>query len=125
MEACLREAGEVIQAELRGEEVVELGELVMLKRDAERRRRERGEVDAYGVEIASAKKGRKGRKGSTKGASSEEELADRADESLREWLCRGNVVYKSVGIGLMDVVVGGELVELADARGVGVRVDDF
>lgn len=40
-------------------------------------------------------------------------------------MSRGNVIYKSVGFGLMDLVVGGELVQLAERKGVGVRIEDF
>jgi ornithine cyclodeaminase/alanine dehydrogenase-like protein (mu-crystallin family) len=114
VEACLKEAGEVIQAGLGGREVVELGELVMLKRDAEAKRINRREsessLDSAGVELG----------GKTKGAKGEDD-----DGGLGEWLQRGNVVYKSVGLGLMDVVVGGDLVRLADARGVGTRLEKF
>jgi len=44
---------------------------------------------------------------------------------LRDWLEKGNVVYKSVGLGLMDIVVGGDLVRLADSMGVGTRIARF
>jgi ornithine cyclodeaminase/alanine dehydrogenase-like protein (mu-crystallin family) len=110
VEACLKEAGEIIQAGLGGREVVELGELVMLKRDAERRRKESSSsLDSEGVEIGSSKKGSK----------------KEDDGGLKDWLERGNVIYKSVGLGLMDVVVGEELVKLADAKGVGTRLARF
>ena len=42
-----------------------------------------------------------------------------------EWLRRGNVIYKSVGMGLMDVVVGSDLVRLADERGIGTSIPNF
>ena len=94
VEACLREAGELVMAGVGAREVVELGELVMLKRDAERRRRERAEYEAGwerdGVEIPRReRKGRAGHKG-------EEE-----DGGLKEWLRTGSVIYKSVGLALM------------------------
>ena len=109
VESCLKEAGELIQAGLTGREVVELGELVMLKRDAERRRQESSSsLDSEGVEIG-------GKKGST----------DDVDKSMHEWLCRGNVIYKSVGLGLMDVTVGGDLIRLAEERRVGTRIENF
>jgi len=112
VEACLKEAGELIQAGLGGREVVELGELVMLKREAERRRKESDtSCDSEGVELGLS--GGKKNKG------------DDEDGGLREWLEKGNVIYKSVGLGLMDVVVGAELVRLADAMGVGTRVARF
>jgi len=118
VEACLNEAGEIIQAGLGGREVVEIGELVMLKRDAERRRLQaRGQgtaLDGSGVELGEGKK----MKGS-------DEKEHKADSGLMEWLQRGNVIYKSVGLGLMDVVVGGDLVRLADERGVGMMIENF
>lgn len=109
MESALREAGELIQAGLGGREVVELGELILLKREAEQRRKESAtSLDSEGVEIG-AKKG----------------SGDDADKSLHEWLQRGNVIYKSVGLGLMDVTVGGDLVKLADERRIGTIIDNF
>ncbi|ORY13078.1 hypothetical protein BCR34DRAFT_278974 [Clohesyomyces aquaticus] len=139
VEACLKEAGEIIQAGLSGHEVVEIGELLMLKRDAERRRQEakvKGsskaaptsgsvsspsvsssegfELDGSGVELQEAKK--------VKGT---DKQVHEAEKGLMEWLQKGNVIYKSVGLGLMDVVVGTDLVHLADDRGVGTRIEDF
>jgi ornithine cyclodeaminase/alanine dehydrogenase-like protein (mu-crystallin family) len=115
VDACLKEAGELIQAGLSGREVVELGELVMLKRDAEKRRQEKADsVESLGGD--SVQLGRKGKKGSSQ---------DGGDGGLKDWLERGSVVYKSVGLGLMDCVIGNELVKLADARGIGTRFDNF
>jgi ornithine cyclodeaminase/alanine dehydrogenase-like protein (mu-crystallin family) len=84
--ACLEEAGEVWQAGLNGEQMVEVGELLMLKRKTEM-----GEGGG--------------------------------ETGLDEWLARGNVVFKAVGMGLMDVVVGREVVSIAGERGFGVRVE--
>jgi ornithine cyclodeaminase/alanine dehydrogenase-like protein (mu-crystallin family) len=113
VEACLKEAGELIQAGLGGREVVELGELVMLKRDAEKRRKESNtSLDSEGVELGLGG-GKKNKNG------------DDDDGGLKDWLERGNVIYKSVGLGLMDIVVGAELVRLADAMGVGTRIAKF
>lgn len=47
------------------------------------------------------------------------------EKSLREWVERGNVIYKSVGLGLMDLVTGSDLIQLARARGIGTTVEDF
>ncbi|EOA91967.1 uncharacterized protein SETTUDRAFT_133929 [Exserohilum turcica Et28A] len=135
VDKCLREAGEVVQAGLGPEQVVEIGELVMLKRDAERRRREclastgiedQG-LDLRGVELGEceASKNKKMKRQSGSGKDKDNESADKAHKSLIEWLVKGNVIYKSVGLGLMDVVVGGDLVNLADARGIGTRIDGF
>lgn len=131
VEACLREAGEIIQAGLSPSEVVEIGEIVMLKRDAEKRRSEcQGQgrmseegLDVDGVELGAAVVNKKKRRGSGKGK--EEGHGDKAHESFVEWLQKGNVIYKSVGLGLMDVVVGSDLVKLADERGIGTRIDNF
>lgn len=130
VEACLKEAGEVIQAGLTGREVVEIGELIMLRKDAEQRRleanhrRESAEsdglkLDTGGVELGEAKKV----KGHKKKPDGEE--GSKEEKGLMEWLQKGNVIYKSVGLGLMDVVVGTDLVRLADERGVGTRIDNF
>lgn len=98
---CLKEAGEVIQAKLSPDQVVELGELFMLKKDAEKRMLEKGEKDLEG------------------GCKLQE------NSGLREWLDRGNVIYKSVGIGLMDITVGNALIRLARERGVGTTIEHF
>jgi ornithine cyclodeaminase/alanine dehydrogenase-like protein (mu-crystallin family) len=120
VEACLKEAGEIIQAGLRGHEVVEIGELLMLKKEADRARKENGSseesFDTRGVELGEAKKV----KGKKKG-----DKAGEGDGGLMEWLMKGNVIYKSVGLGLMDVQVGMDIVRLADDRGVGTRIENF
>ncbi|OGE51731.1 hypothetical protein PENARI_c012G04993 [Penicillium arizonense] len=89
LDAAVKEAGEIIQAGIKPNQVVELGELLMV-RDATRQ-------------------------------------AETVDEekSLREWSQRGNVIYKSVGLGLMDLVTGGDLVRLARERKLGTTVEDF
>ncbi|KAL1911967.1 hypothetical protein Sste5344_002162 [Sporothrix stenoceras] len=46
------------------------------------------------------------------------------DQSAR-WLQRGNVIYKSVGLGLMDLSVGLRLIDFAREKGVGTVVDGF
>lgn len=97
---CLKSAGEVVQAKLSPDQVVELGELFMLKREAMRKREERGEHAEGGC-------------------------AFQENSGLMEWLTRGNVIYKSVGLGLMDIVVGNELIAFANRRGVGTRIEHF
>ncbi|KAI0396621.1 putative proline utilization protein PrnX-like protein [Xylariaceae sp. FL0594] len=47
------------------------------------------------------------------------------DEHLSSWLSTGNVIYKSVGLGLMDLIVGLEVVKLAQRKEKGARVDNF
>jgi ornithine cyclodeaminase/alanine dehydrogenase-like protein (mu-crystallin family) len=91
LEACLKEAGEIIQAKLKPEHLVEIGELMMVK----------------------------------KAVMKEVEIGGEDEKGLLEWLTRGNVLYKSVGLGLMDLTVGHDLVTLARERGVGTHIDDF
>jgi ornithine cyclodeaminase/alanine dehydrogenase-like protein (mu-crystallin family) len=97
---CLKEAGEVIQAKLTPDQVVELGELFMLKRDAEKKMKEKGEKTEGGCNF-------------------------QENSGLKEWLTRGNVIYKSVGLGLMDITVGNALVKTARERGVGTTIERF
>jgi ornithine cyclodeaminase/alanine dehydrogenase-like protein (mu-crystallin family) len=47
------------------------------------------------------------------------------EKEMTEWLGKGNVIYKSVGIGLMDLVVGMELVKLARKKKAGTVVKGF
>lgn len=91
LELCLQEAGEIVQAELKPNQLVEIGELMIMKQAA------RLEVESGGE----------------------------VERGLQRWLESGNVVYKSVGLGLMDLVTGGDLVALARERGVGTVVEDF
>ena len=91
LESCLKEAGECVQAKLKPEHLVEIGELMMIKKAATR----------------------------------EIELGGPGEAGLLEWLTKGNVIYKSVGMGLMDLVVAGDLVKLAKERAVGVTIQDF
>jgi ornithine cyclodeaminase/alanine dehydrogenase-like protein (mu-crystallin family) len=134
VEACLKEAGELIQAGIGGREVVELGELIMLKKEAAKRTQERHDSttssESDGVQI-----GRKFRR------QKQQDDGDN-DGGLKEWLHRGNVIYKSVGLALMvrflslsynesaanqfqDCVVGNELVRIADKRGIGTLIPNF
>jgi hypothetical protein len=49
---------------------------------------------------------------------------EREDHMCR-WLQAGNVIYKSVGLGLMDLTVGMQVVEFAREKGVGAHVAGF
>lgn len=46
-------------------------------------------------------------------------------EGLERWLEGGFVVYKSVGVGIMDIAIGSKLLELAKEKGRGVHLEDF
>ncbi|CAI7602738.1 unnamed protein product [Penicillium pancosmium] len=87
LDAAIKEAGEIVQAGIKPKQMVELGELLMVRH-------------------------------ATQEAGDEQ-------KSLREWVERGNVIYKSVGLGLMDLVTGGDLVRLARERKLGTTVEDF
>ena len=91
LEACLKEAGEVIQAGLGAEQLVEIGELLIVK----------------------------------KAALKDMEMGGTGEKGLKRWLESGNIIYKSVGLGLMDLCVGEDLVMLARERGIGITIEDF
>ena len=46
-------------------------------------------------------------------------------DSLEHWLETGNVIYKSVGLGLMDLSIGMHVIEFAKQKGVGTHVQGF
>ena len=48
-----------------------------------------------------------------------------AKEALETWLQEGLVIYKSVGMGIMDLSVSKALLELASSAGIGSKVDEF
>ncbi|OIW24466.1 UbiD family decarboxylase [Coniochaeta ligniaria NRRL 30616] len=47
------------------------------------------------------------------------------EDHLARWLQGGNVIYKSVGLGLMDLAVGIKLIQFAKEKGIGTHVDGF
>lgn len=57
-------------------------------------------------------------------ASGERKKQEKEDHLCR-WLQAGNVIYKSVGLGLMDLTVGIKIIEFAKQKGVGTHVDGF
>lgn len=46
-------------------------------------------------------------------------------ERLACWLGTGNVIYKSVGLGLMDLSVGLHMIQYAQQKGVGTQIQGF
>lgn len=48
-----------------------------------------------------------------------------SSEGFERWLKDGVVIYKSVGVGIMDIAIGSKLLELAKEKGCGVHLDDF
>jgi hypothetical protein len=47
------------------------------------------------------------------------------EDHLVRWLRDGTVVYKSVGLGLMDLVVGMHLVKFAKEKNIGTEIPGF
>lgn len=65
------------------------------------------------------------RRKSSQGGSSSEKKKKAQEDHMCRWLQGGNVIYKSVGLGLMDLTVGMKVVEFAKQKGVGTLVDGF
>ncbi|KAK7418566.1 hypothetical protein QQX98_003911 [Neonectria punicea] len=57
--------------------------------------------------------------------SSSETDKKKKEDSLALWLRDGTVIYKSVGLGLMDLVVGTHLIEVANEKNLGTHVEAF
>ncbi|RMZ79897.1 hypothetical protein DV738_g2960, partial [Chaetothyriales sp. CBS 135597] len=91
IEGCLKESGEIIQAQLKPENLVEIGELMMIRESVHH----------------------------------EIELGGQGEKGLLHWLVKGNVLYKGVGFGLMDLTVARELVRMARERNVGTIIAEF
>ncbi|KAI0966165.1 UbiD family decarboxylase [Xylaria arbuscula] len=173
LDGALREAGEIIDAGLGPKQLVELGELIMIKRlelagednsshastdtsslsesvekldltsqgsamssiygDATPKRSSsqspsRSSTNSSArtsspsrLHLPSFRHRRTGSRSST----TEDSGSKKHHDHLARWLTSGNVIYKSVGLGLMDLVVGLQVVELASARGVGTNIDGF
>ncbi|ORY62505.1 UbiD family decarboxylase [Pseudomassariella vexata] len=65
------------------------------------------------------------RKRRTSSTGSVDRSKERREDHLSKWLTSGNVIYKSVGLGLMDLVVGMDVVNLAREKGVGSYIENF
>ncbi|KAI1473044.1 NAD(P)-binding protein [Daldinia caldariorum] len=169
LDGALKEAGEIIEAGLQPNQLVELGELVMIHRLAKEEEEslmsqssaETSSINesteslaSPGSTLAGSESGnsvpgnesrrsssrspsRKGsslslpfhhRRSSSQGPVDEQRHKQHKsghDHQLARWLSVGNVIYKSVGLGLMDLVVGFEVVRLAQERGLGSHVEGF
>lgn len=55
----------------------------------------------------------------------EKKKKQETEDELARWLQKGNVIYKSVGLGLMDLTVGMQLVDFAEQKGVGTHIPAF
>ena len=65
------------------------------------------------------------KRSSSQGSAGHEKKKKDKDDSLVRWLAQGNVIYKSVGLGLMDLVVGMHLIKFAREKGIGSHVEGF
>ncbi|KFA63603.1 hypothetical protein S40285_04145 [Stachybotrys chlorohalonatus IBT 40285] len=158
LQGALKEAGEIISANIHPSALVELGELVMLHRlaveesDAETNSISRASTDeidkadltherpamatVYGDKEprASSPAGSASSEGQKSGFripfrrsshGSSESDRKKKEDGLSTWLRDGTVVYKSVGLGLMDLVVGSHLIKFANEKQVGTRIPGF
>ena len=57
--------------------------------------------------------------------SSSSDEREQSDHTMSTWLKEGNVIYKSVGFDIMDIIVGLHLIKLAREKGIGHFVDGF
>ncbi|KUJ21762.1 NAD(P)-binding protein [Mollisia scopiformis] len=162
--ACIKEAGELVQASVPPDRTVELGELVMLEqmhmpqeddsaiddspedstnenvspvspdssRSLARAFREHS-IDGGPKSASVSRKSSFSRKGSfslhsRSGSMSSlrrKKIQTEKEDQMSRWLSGGNVIYKSVGMGLMDLVVGSDVIKLAREKNIGVTVDEF
>jgi ornithine cyclodeaminase/alanine dehydrogenase-like protein (mu-crystallin family) len=152
---ALKEAGEIISAGIQATQLVELGELVMLHKQAV----EESETDTIATQastddisphgsrqpaMASVFGDREGRTQSPtrsttsssrkssfslpfrrRSSSNSPSRQKQKEDGLVRWLREGTVIYKSVGLGLMDLVVGTHLINVANQKQVGTQVADF
>ncbi|TGJ81503.1 hypothetical protein E0Z10_g7267 [Xylaria hypoxylon] len=176
LDGALKEAGEIIDAGLGPEQLVELGELIMIKRlvkeevDSSQPSTETNSLSEsvdkldigsqssvmssiFGTDSGSSKRStsqspsrakrdssttrtaspsgfrmpsfRHHKRTGSQRSTTEDKEYQKRDDHLARWLTSGNVIYKSVGLGLMDLVVGLEVIALANARGVGTHVENF
>ncbi|KAI1200203.1 UbiD family decarboxylase [Nemania serpens] len=185
LSGALKEAGEIIDAGLEPKQLVELGELTMIKRAVEEVDSSQTSTDTNSLSesieqldlssqssamsavfgststgstendsgiskrssspsprhVSRDSGGSTGRAASPSGfhlpsfrhhkrtasqrSSADKKELQKHDDHLSRWLSSGNVIYKSVGLGLMDLVVGFELIKLANTKGVGSCVDNF
>ncbi|KAK7943094.1 uncharacterized protein PG986_012207 [Apiospora aurea] len=183
LDGAMKEAGEIIEAGIQPNQLVELGELVMIRQAAEEEDSiaspstpvstlssadissdlEKLELNSgssamssiYGRNSTEASNAEGGGGSSGVGAGegggraspkrsgsytslfskvhkrrSSSQGSDRSKQQnqpdhLARWLTSGNVIYKSVGLGLMDLVVGTEIIRLAQEKGIGHHIENF
>lgn len=154
LDGALTEAGEIIHAKIPPTQLVELGELVMLHRMAvDESESEASDVMSQTSSFSELDLSERTQSMSTvysdlppspssttssghrspfskhfrKTSSnlSDKDKEKQKDDALSRWLRDGTVVYKSVGVGLMDLVVGTKLIEVAQQKNIGTQIEGF
>lgn len=162
--ACIKEAGELVQANVPPDRTVELGELVMLEqmhmpqeddsaiddspedsnsenavsvspdhtRSLAKAFKEHS-IDSGSKSASVSRKSSFSRKGSfslhsrsgSVPSTQRKKIQTEKEDQMSRWLSGGNVIYKSVGFGLMDLIVGSDIIKLAREKKIGVTVNEF
>jgi ornithine cyclodeaminase/alanine dehydrogenase-like protein (mu-crystallin family) len=52
-------------------------------------------------------------------------IKDNSSPEMEDWLRNGFVIYKSVGVGVMDLAIGNALLDIARSNKIGLTVEDF
>lgn len=52
-------------------------------------------------------------------------IKENCSPEVDDWLRNGFVIYKSVGVGIMDLAIGSALLDLAREKNIGLTVEDF
>ncbi|KAI0518111.1 UbiD family decarboxylase [Xylaria bambusicola] len=162
LDGALKEAGELIDAGLGPKQLVELGELIMIRRlaieDSDTSSQQSAETDSVSepfdkLDIDSGTMNSSSKRSSSRSPSrassgtgesgssgfhlpailnphqhhkrSKSHADEKRNDHLARWLTAGNVIYKSVGLGLMDLVIGFQIIKLANEKGVGGHLQDF
>ncbi|KKA30033.1 hypothetical protein TD95_001533 [Thielaviopsis punctulata] len=134
------EAGEIIHSKIDPSRLVELGELVMLRKmdESEQDTEDHDDEDdgcetphktpcnssttSLSPDSASSSSTSLHKRSLSRNRATER---SRKDTTLNRWLYKGNVIYKSVGMGVMDLVAGMHVIKLAKAKGIGMDVPGF
>ncbi|KAG9252483.1 uncharacterized protein F5Z01DRAFT_690735 [Emericellopsis atlantica] len=124
LEGGIKHAGEIVHGGVKPSQLVELGELVMLQRMAESDAESTRSQSTDETSLASANSQATSSSSKTNLFSLPHRKKSNHDEresALARWLGTGTVVYKSVGLPMMDLVVANLLVKLADGKAVGTK----
>ncbi|KFH47542.1 hypothetical protein ACRE_016150 [Hapsidospora chrysogenum ATCC 11550] len=150
LEGALTESGEIISAKIGANQLVELGELVMLDRlpaeesednplsqtstdtllDSEKPSEPSAAESSSTATSPTTNSGSRfpslfHKRSSSSASDSDKKTKKETEDGRSRWLRDGTVVYKSVGLGLMDLVVGNHIVKVARAKNIGTQIPGF